>query len=60
MSRAVARATGRTESGLVPDLGIRYGIRRLLRLRLDAVGAVNGQAAADFALTRSVDAGGLR
>jgi len=47
MSRAATRAIGWTESGLVPDLAIRHGIRRLLRQRLDAVGAANVEAAAD-------------
>jgi hypothetical protein len=55
MSMVVTRAYGWTGFGLVPDLAVRCGVRRLLLRRLDAVGAP-----ADFALSRAGGAGGVR
>jgi cyclopropane-fatty-acyl-phospholipid synthase len=46
---AAARAFGWVEQGLVPDRVVRLGIRRLLRERLDEVGADDAEAAAAIA-----------
>ena len=46
---AAARAFGWVEQGLVPDGVVRLGIRRLLRERLDEVGADDAEAAAAIA-----------